>query len=202
MGDFCSAKLTITTDLGDDFLNADLPLKLIIHTGAKHIAIGDPIRKPNIVHWKAGGRELAISIPMPKKEEVLEKFPNAYDHSGWQLLVWPLLTGIPEFREAEPVKYNKKGKSLPPRGRQIQYGSSTCMFNLSDMLDVNRGESEEYKGVSGLVLPAESAPFHILQQEQKLPASIERCWNIYMCDGYHRLTIEEETGNSIARHIW
>lgn len=202
-GGILTAKLTITTDLGDDFLNANLPLQLIIHHSIyQDTVIGDPLRKPNVVEWKSGMRELAISIPLPKATEVPEK----YARDQWQLLVWPCLTPVQigEGPKPEPIKYSKKGKPLPPRGpKPRKYGRYDCQLKLSDILKVNRGESEEYQGVKGLVLSAESAEFNLSSADQKMPATIERqfysdCWD----ENEFILTIEEETGNSIARHIW
>lgn len=193
-----TAKLTITTDLGDDFLNADLPLQLIICHSATHTIIGNP----SIVQWKAGSRELAVSIPLPTKEGI----PKEKD-SGWQLLVWPCLTGLRDEKGpiAGPVKYNKKSKPLPPRAPKIaSHSTPNYLLNMSDILAINRGSSQTHPGVKGLVLAAKSAAFNLINPEQKLPASIERAFGMRM-DGKNEgceLVVEEETGNSIARHVW
>ena len=89
-----TAKLTITTDLGDDFLNADLSLQLVMHQSTwKDRVIGDPLRQPNIVEWKAGMRELPISVPLPPTSELPELRKGNGGVKEWQLLVWPCLTG-------------------------------------------------------------------------------------------------------------
>lgn len=199
-----TAKLTVTTDLGDDFLNADLPIQLIIHhSDYEDSVIGKPLSAPSIVHWKAGSRELAISILLPKKEEI-PKERNAYD---WRLLAWPCLTGVRIEEEAkpQPIQYSKKGKPLPPCGpKPFVYSSGGTLLSMSDVLQINRQKSEDYQGVTGLVLAAESATFNLVDKEQKLPAAIERNFkmNVWNCDEDFELVIEEETGNSIARHIW
>lgn len=202
-GGILTAKLTITTDLGDDFLNANLPLQLIIHHSIyQDTVIGDPLRKSNVVEWKSGMRELAISIPLPKATEVPEK----YARDQWQLLVWPCLTGIQieEDPKSKPIQCSKKGKPLPPRGpKPKKYDRYDRQLKLSDILKSNRGESEEYKGVKGLVLSAESAKFNLSSADQKMPATIERqFYSNFWDENKFTLTIEEETGNSIARHIW
>lgn len=202
-----TAKLTITTDLGDDFLNADLPLLLVMHQSTwKDRVIGDPLRQPNIVEWKAGMRELPISVRLPPTSELLELRKGNGGVEEWQLLVWPCLTGVKVYKDPtpEPVKYSKKGKPLPacgPKGRE--YDGSDCLLELLDVLKINRGASQEYSGVKGLVLSAESAAFNLVDKEQKLSATISRVFKTTLWDDNDfEITIEEETGNSIARHIW
>lgn len=206
-GGILTAKLTITTDLGDDFLNANLPLQLIIHTSyGKDRVIGDPLRRPNIVEWKSGMRELPISIPLPKSGEV-SKEHGSYD---WQLLIWPCLTGVEKYKSPppSPMKY-RKTKPLPASPRNpAQHSASEYTLSMSDILDSKGGETghgEEYVPIKGLVLPAESALFNLISPNQHLPAEITRTFRMDFRDGYDNefeLRIEEETGNSIARHIW
>ena len=202
-----TAKLTITTDLGDDFLNADLPLQLVMHQSTwKDRVIGDPLRQPNIVEWKAGMRELPISVPLPPTSELPELRKGKGGVKEWQLLVWPCLTGVKVYKDPtpEPMNYSKKGKPLPALGpRRREYDGSYCLLELLEVLKINRRKPEEYPGVRGLVLSAESATFNLVDKEQKLSATISRVFNTTSWDDNNfEITIEEETGNSIARHIW
>lgn len=202
-----TAKLTITTDLGDDFLNADLPLQLVMHQSTwKDRVIGDPLRQPNIVEWKAGMRELPIFVPLPPTSQLPELRKGNGGVEGWQLLVWPCLTGVKVYKDLvpEPVKYSKKGKPLPARGPNTrEYDGSDCLLELLEVLKINRGEPEEYSSVKGLVLSAESATYNLVDKEQKISATISRVFGTTFSDDNDiEIIIEEETGNSIARHIW
>lgn len=192
-----TAKLTITSDLGDDFLAADLPLNLIFQHSATDTIIGNP----NIMQWKAGSRELKISIPLPRKGDV----PKDRD-GGWQLLVWPRLTGVSgkEGSTPGPAKH-KKGKPIQTLASKPSYSGTDYLLNMEDVLSINRGISKKYAGVKGLVLPAKSTMFTLGGPEQRLPASVERTFGMDFRngeDGEFKLVIEEETGNSIARHVW
>ncbi|PGH26741.1 hypothetical protein AJ80_01505 [Polytolypa hystricis UAMH7299] len=144
-----SSLITITTDLGDDFLAEDVELLATVQTSSqkKNISVNKNFE------WRAGNRELKISILLPRKVNV-EK-----DTSSTTLRL-----GI--FR-AE--KYD---------GAEILGQATTD--------EVIGGWSTWFRGTP-LGVQAEKLIERVFHNEEEdLPA----------------LRIWEETGNSIALHIW
>jgi len=151
-----SAKITITSDLGESFLSADLTLVLSIRD-----RYGREVHRSR-AHWISGFRELKISIDhLSQRDAGLEgrgfKLP-------YRLSVWPA------------------AGDLTP-------------YDLEEVLRINR--LQNVRSADGAVLRGLSATFR--PKVEKIPAVIYRNFKL---DNGTEMMIQEDTGESIARHIW
>jgi hypothetical protein len=145
-----SAKITITSDLGESFLCENLDILLIIRDKN-----GQNVHQSE-VHWKAGFRELQIHIDYISQRGSTE-LPYR-------------LSVCPADRDFTPYK-------------------------LEEVLRINRRQNS--RPVDGAVLEALSATFR--PKVEKIPPVVYRRFKL---DNGTEMLIQEDTGESIARHIW
>jgi len=145
-----SAKITITSDLGESFLCEDLDVMLSICDKN-----GRAVHR-SAVHWKAGFRELQIYI----------------DHIS-----------------------QKGSTELPYRLSVCPADGDFTPDNLEEVLRINRRQNA--RPADGAVLKALSATFR--PKVEKIPSVVYRRFKL---DNGTEMLIQEDTGESIARHIW
>lgn len=163
-----TAKVTITNDLGDEFLFRDLPLNLtIFDRDGRKIALDGKHDMP--VLWKQGSRELKVAIHgLRRNLQTVHRIP-------WRLSVWPSTGNITPYALRDVLKINRA-----PAG-----------WNESS--DSIRWQER------GAVLRGLSTPFELEVLKEGLPAVIYRK---FLLDNGKEMMLQEETGNSIARHLW
>lgn len=169
-------KITITTDLGESFLCFDLPILVILLDHAGNHAQVHPYQ------WTAGKRELEISFSLPLAAILSGQRPR------WpcRLLVRP--------RDSD-YQLGVLGDLLLPSSQEHPAG--VIMPVLSEQF------SGEFSPNDQFVHPADIWPVWENQRSSILqiytPKRVAR--QICMAGG-DEFYIWEETGESIARHIW
>jgi hypothetical protein len=172
-----TTKITITTDLGESFLCFDLPILVILLDHAGNHAQVHPYQ------WKAGKRELEISFSVPLTAILTGQRPR------WpcRLLVQPrdssYQLGVLANMLTPPVEGHLSGVVLTILSEQLSGEASN-----------NGGRNIRVAGI----WPVPDAHSSSLVQSTT-PKRVAR--HIYMADG-DEFYIWEETGESIARHIW
>lgn len=173
-----SGKLTITNDLGDAFLSRDLTVQY----GVIEDSTGNfPPGPPTLLQWRAGSRELQFSITLPAARN-LPKSVSSHTEKEWRVKFVPYSTT--EYVGAEWLE------------EVLDFDDPTKREPKSAMARRTKGRA------NGCVLAAFSAPFSLYVAEQSLPAVVYRKFELWGEAGSSTLMIEEEAGNSIARHIW
>ncbi|KAI9051224.1 hypothetical protein LZ554_005325 [Drepanopeziza brunnea f. sp. 'monogermtubi'] len=147
------ARITITNDLGDDFLASDLDI-LVVLEHASGNSVSDSSRPPR----PAGGRYV---------------WNVGYAHSGLSI----------EVRVPEAAR-NIEMKSLK------MYIGAAQDSDVPDMIPVRNWQDILAQDKGGVV------------GARAVVGEIGLCERIFTQEGGPELHIWEETGNSIARHIW
>jgi hypothetical protein len=174
IGLYLNAKVTIATDLGESFLCFDLPILVILldHAG-NHAQV-------HSYQWKAGKRELEISFPLPLTAILSGQRPRW----PFRLLVQP--------RDSN-YHLGVLGDLLPSSSQE--HSAGVILPVLSEQLF---GELSPNNDRVEVISPAREN-----QRSTTLrintPKRVAR--RIYMAGG-DEFYIWEETGESIARHIW
>ncbi len=148
-----TAKITITSDLGESFLCVDLPLVVILVDHDGHSFQTQPY------DWKAGNRQLEISLRIAKASQDTK----AALRWPFQVLIQP--RDAKHYPHAMANMLNPKKVSSEPIGQVLAVLSQELHRNPSGTIDRR------------------------VQRRIKLHNG-------------HDLCIWEETGESIARHIW
>jgi hypothetical protein len=169
-----NAKITITTDLGESFLSFDLPILVIL---VDHMGNHSQVHS---YQWKAGKRELEISCSLP---------------------LTPVLSGQPPSRPCKLL--------VQPQDAQYQIGLLADIIASSGQGDrvglVFPVLSEQLTGDVGVPRGrgqhtwAEPGGQSFSLSAGIIPKRVARY--IRMADG-NGIYIWEETGESIARHLW
>jgi hypothetical protein len=174
-----SAKLAITTDLGDTFLSPSTPIRLLFepgNTGHDARDVGKPLRprkgSPDVL-WKAGMRVLKVDLPIPKAMARGRATLHIRARDDQHQLVSARVTAhLLRWRmdlERENSQRNSQGLIAP----------------LTVELDNGVGSDV---GVRELVFCQ--------------PAATDQVSAEMHPDTGRWLRIEEDIGESIARHIW
>lgn len=147
-----TAKITITSDLGESFLAVDLPLlvMLVDHSG-------QPFQTQSY-DWKSGNRQLEISLRIAKATQEI------------QAVRWPCQVLI------------------QPRNVEL------CPHSLAKLLNHKKVSDEPI----GQVLAVLSPHLH----SKPSVSTDRRVQRRIKLNNGHDLCIWEETGESIAKHIW
>jgi len=172
-----NAKITITTDLGESFLCLDLPILVILLDHVGNHAQVHPYQ------WKAGKRELEISFSLPLTAILSGQRPR------WpcKLLVQP--------RDSN-YQLGVLGDLLLLSSQEIPAG--VILPILSEELFVEASPNGDRSYVAGMwPVGRENQRPSILRINT--PKRVAR--HIHMAGG-DEFYIWEETGESIARHIW
>lgn len=169
-----TAKITIVNDLGDNFLWCDIPIEAAIHDNHGNVVSVQSLQ------WRCEMRQLEISMPVHQKNmSKSQKISMASDFVG----ITPMAKEPGDRRSAE----------LPYRLSVRPSSSDFTPYSLADVLGINRGQN-----VEGTVLRSLSATFD--SKVDPIPPVIFRGFKLE--DGKPAMMIREDTGESIARHIW
>jgi hypothetical protein len=172
-----NAKITITTDLGESFLCFDLPILVILLDHAGNHTQVHPYQ------WKAGKRELEISFPLPLAAILSGQRPR------WpcKLLVQP---------QDSNYQLGVLGDLLLSSCQEIPAG--VILPILSEQLSGEASPNDDRLYVAGMwpVGRENQRPSALRINTRKRVAR-----HIRMAGG-DEFYIWEETGESIARHIW
>lgn len=149
-----NSKITITSDLGESFLCADIDIVAVL------IEEDDRFSQQNhmIFGWKAGMRQLEVSWKVTTSAR-----------GAVNSLQWPCRLAVYALQ-----------KEHSPR-------------NIIDVLDVVPGGD----GYCGSIMRAESLPFTL-----KVSSEVKRVKRCLELSSQDHLVLWEDTGESIARHIW
>ena len=172
-----NAKITITTDLGESFLCFDLPILVILLDNAGNHAQVHPYQ------WTAGKRELEISFSLPLTAILSGQRPR------WpcRLLVQP--------RDSN-YQLGALGDLLLPSSQE--HSAGVILPVLSEQLSGEASPNEDrYMRVVGIWPVREDQQSSIL----RINTTKRVARHICMAGG-DEFYIWEETGESIARHIW
>ncbi len=195
-----TGKITITNDLGDDFLTRELPLSIsLTNTSCSPLALHPGYTKPitswqHTLTWKAHTRELPFAFHLPK---VGVRVGEESKESGrWRLAVLPLYEEEPGSVDIlSLLRYSL----IVARGRHWRSNAGDSSDNEEEDDDGDADDKITAHSIPGQVLPAYSATFLPNLPNQILPAVVYRKWKLH---DHSEIVIEEETGNSIARHVW
>jgi hypothetical protein len=174
IGVHLNAKITITTDLGESFLCFNLPILVILldHTGT-HVQV-------HSYQWKSGSRELEISFSLPSGA-ILSRQPPRWP---CKLLVQP--------RDAN-YRLSVLADMLAPSIQNDRVGPVLPV--LSEQLT---GEAVDSRGSGQRIWPESHG-----QSSGPSPwTTAKRVARLLRMAGSDEFYIWEETGESIARHIW
>ncbi len=172
-----NAKITITTDLGESFLCFDLPIFVIlVDQNGNHAQV-------HLYQWKAGKRELEISFSLPLAALVSGQRPR-----------WPCKLLV------QPRDSNRRLGVLRDMLAPSIQGDSDGLV-LSVLSEELNAEGVVHHGSSLRIIRTRSEPYDQSSSPSTRIISKRVARHIQMANS-DEFYIWEETGESIARHIW